>query len=541
MPSCKLLPTTNYAKIICCLVLVAAVITIYCCVLIVKVHHDFQWASSDDDDDVKDDCLAETYMKDYALHVKEGCTEEGGNMWLNTFALFFTLVLLYWLIQYAKLDWASTIFQTTTSNNSDFFYTKLGIIVKYVLYSGFLLFSVFYLYNKNNSLGFSAIILIIIIFYNLKDYNRYHRGYHSQGIQKLLRRLPKEKVIKSKPQRMRALAKEYYNEIQTNVQSNINKETLSKDFMYRILGIIVLFVVLYFVHKIKTFIAQAILMIVVLIVFFVSYSTKKFWPVPVVYKAQNVTTPEINNKLKQYTSSSEEIAHIGGAWYNGACLNLCRIVLVSALFHLVSLKITKELKFNPFTDCSQSSTRKTPVPNVNDDCAKYVAIERFDLVASMIMTLLIFVILLSGGTKSQFCRDVIAAEHSSAGVGMTPKQIFCSKDTWKSLGLYVGVFALIGHAVPVAIVTQTGVWNKVRDWSSYISYGMNPTFVAAHKKGFESGQTTIDTATDNKLEGAKSIVTYAMINDLTSNAVTMILLLFVVPEFQKKIWKPLAN
>lgn len=211
-------------------------------------------------------------------------------------------------------------------------------------------------------------------------------------------------------------------------------------------------------------------------------------------------------------------------WWNGAWVNFWRLFLVSSTFHFVAIMLTAS-SVNAAPEYCKGQT------GVPDQCAFYTMLERYNLLFSLVLTLLLFSLFLAGGVMQNkvggLCRKIIGTEEVKADGEWW--QVMSDNNTIKALLLYIAVFAGIAHGGAVAYV-QAQEMTNLRDSAVHQSYIDNPNV--------KGDATEADKKKAQKDEGRKSIVEYAMENDIASNLIMILLLSFLVPYVNAHIWEP---
>lgn len=208
-------------------------------------------------------------------------------------------------------------------------------------------------------------------------------------------------------------------------------------------------------------------------------------------------------------------------WWNGAWVNFWRLFLVSSLFHFVAVMLTASSVDNTPEYCEG---KKDAVP---DKCAFYTMLERYNLIASLSLTLIIFVVLLLAGKHSKICRDIVGTEDVKADGEWW--QVMSDNSVFYALGTYLVVFAGIAHGGAVGYVQNHQIPN-LRDSAIHQSFSDNPAVAR--------DDNTVDKEKIKDAEAQKSIVQYAMYNDIASNVIMIMLLAFIVPYVEETIWEP---
>ena len=221
--------------------------------------------------------------------------------------------------------------------------------------------------------------------------------------------------------------------------------------------------------------------------------------------------------------------HVSWEWWNGAWVNFWRLFLVSSTFHFVAILLTdSSVKAAP-TYCG-----KEKVTGVPDQCAFYAMLERYNLMCSLVLTLLLFSVFMAGGAMrnkvGEYCREIIGTEEVKAEGEWW--QIMSDGSVIRALLLYIAVFAFVAHGGAVGYVQMRQMVN-LRNSAVHQSYMDNPDFKA--------NMSQEDKEKVQKNEGRRSIVKYAMENDIASNIIMILLLSFLVPYVDAHIWRhPLA-
>jgi hypothetical protein len=231
---------------------------------------------------------------------------------------------------------------------------------------------------------------------------------------------------------------------------------------------------------------------------------------------------EIGGEFKPTVQHAYE--HVSWEWWNGAWVNFWRLFLVSSTFHFVAIMLTA-------SSVKAAPTYCTGTTGVPDQCAFYTMLERYNLLGSLVLTLLLFSLFMAGGvmqnTLGGYCRKIIGTEEVKADGEWW--QVMSDGSTIRALLLYIAVFAGIAHGGAVVYV-QAQQMTSLRDSAVHQSYADNPNV--------KGNATEVDKEKAQKDEGMKSIVEYAMENDIASNAIMILLLSFLVPYVNTHIWEP---
>lgn len=216
--------------------------------------------------------------------------------------------------------------------------------------------------------------------------------------------------------------------------------------------------------------------------------------------------------------------HVSWEWWNGAWVNFWRLFLVSSTFHFVAIMLTA-------SSVKAAPTYCTDTTGVPDQCAFYTMLERYNLLGSLVLTLLLFSLFMAGGVMQNkvggWCQLIIGTEDVKADGEWW--QVMSDNNTIRALLLYIAVFAGIAHGGAVGYV-QTQQMTNLRDSAVHQSYADNPTVTG--------NATEAEKEKAQKDEGRKSIVEYAMENDIASNAIMILLLVYLVPYVNTHIWEP---
>ena len=228
-------------------------------------------------------------------------------------------------------------------------------------------------------------------------------------------------------------------------------------------------------------------------------------------------------------------------WVNGAWLNYWRLVIVATAFHFIALRMSAHTHVPDFApSCHQTSSPSTFSPKElsnADQCATYMVLEQLNMLGSLVCTFILFALLLAGGyvmpplgeagkparkvceSLGKFCRDTIGTE--DVRIPGEWWNIVAHGQTWRALGLYILVFAFVGHLSAVGYVykNQGGLLRDASVHRSFAFTGMAPGAAPPPSTAAEQQQT---------------IIQYAMYNDLFNNFIMIVLLLFVVPYVKAK-------
>ena len=290
-----------------------------------------------------------------------------------------------------------------------------------------------------------------------------------------------------------------------------------------------------------------------MVVFFVLYGKNKIGnhsQHKIIKALRRELQKSLPDPLKHVISSDDWKGGVGRAyrrasplWVNGAWLNYWRLVIVSSAFHFIALSMSAHTNVPAFTPCAPPAPTVSPskfsskeLSNA-DQCATYIVLEQLNMMGSLVCTFILFALLMAGGYVSKiregkvgaFCRETIGTE--DVRISGEWWNIVAHPQTWRALGLYIAVFALLGHLTAVGYVyKQQG--ELLRDTSVYRSFaftGMKPDRAAGEAKKSTPPPSTA-------AEQQKTIIQYAMYNDIFNNFIMIVLLLFLVPYVKEKFY-----
>lgn len=226
-------------------------------------------------------------------------------------------------------------------------------------------------------------------------------------------------------------------------------------------------------------------------------------------------------------------------WWNGAWLNFWRLLLVSSIFHMVAMMLASGMHMPKFPN------NATIDPNP-DECATYTSLEQFNMMSSLVLTLLLFGVLIGAGTMrglvGKWARKTIGTE--DIRVSGQWWNMMKDKEIFFALSLYLIVFAAGAHGGGVAIV-QHHFAEQLRDAAIHQSF----RFTHLHKKktatkalpaGEEGGDEWVSDISLHD-EQSQSVVRYALINDLVNNLIMIGLLVVLVPAATQDLWPRARN
>lgn len=216
-------------------------------------------------------------------------------------------------------------------------------------------------------------------------------------------------------------------------------------------------------------------------------------------------------------------------WWNGAWLNFWRLLLVSSIFHMVAMDLASGMHMPKFPN--DSTIDENP-----DECATYTSLEQFNMMSSLVLTLLLFGLLIGLGTlKNQWgkwARKTIGTE--DIRVSGQWWNMIKDKEILYALWLYMVVFAAGAHGGGVALV-QHRFAAQLRDAAIHQSF----RFTKLHKKKKKTESSTGDEWVSEislRDEQSQSVVRYALINDLVNNFIMIGLLVVLVPAATEDLW-----